>query len=234
MKKIFSVLGVLLITATTQSQVIISVLFGDKLNTDKITFGLLLGNAWNSLTGYSTADAQSNFNLGLFLNWKLEHRFFIQFDALAKFKLGAKGLPVYSLGDPILDSIYRDGTLQRTINCLALATTVQYRVWKYLNAELGPQVSLRLKASDLFKADHEGGSLKFEKDISASATRFDVGVAAGLSWQFNKGTGVKTGVRYYNGFVDIFNSDEGHNLTRTIQLNLYIPVGREKAKKKNR
>src|SRR4051812_11626713 len=94
-------------TVTTHSQVLISILFGDKLNTDKMTFGLMLGNGWNSLSGYPTVDAQSNFNLGLFLTLKLKQRLFIQFDALAKYKLGAKGLPVYTLGDATLDTIYQ-------------------------------------------------------------------------------------------------------------------------------
>lgn len=231
MKKVIAVIAFYLIIATGRSQVLISVLFGEKLNTGKITFGLLLGNAWNSLSGYNTVDAQSNFNLGLFLTWKIKDRLFIQFDALAKFKQGAKGLPVYSLGDPLLDSIYQQSHVQRTISCLALATTVQYRIWKYLQVELGPQAALRLKAIDRFHADHEGDDLQLEKDISEKATRLDFGITGGLSWQFNKGSGVKTGIRYYTGLVDIFPSDEGHNATRSFQLNVYIPIGREKMNK---
>jgi hypothetical protein len=231
MKKIFVVTAFYLITVTGRSQVLISVLFGDKLNTGKVTFGLLLGNAWNSLSGYTTADAQSNFNMGLFLTVKMKERLFIQFDALAKFKQGAKGLPVYSLGDAILDSIYQHSQVQRTIPCLALITTLQYRLWKYLNIELGPQVALRMKAIDHFHADHEGDDLLFEKEISGSATRFDFGITGGLSWQFSKGQGVKTGIRYYTGLIDVFPSDEGQNATRALQLNVYIPIGREKANK---
>ena len=231
MKKITAVMVFYLIGATGRAQVLISVLFGDKLNSDKMAFGLVLGNGWNSLSGYSTVDAQSNFNLGIFLTLKVKKRFFIQFEGLAKFKTGAKGLPVYPLGDVTLDSIYQGGNLQRSISCLALITTLQYRLWKYLNIELGPQVALRLKAADIFHADHADGDLQFKKDISASATRFDFGITGGLSWQFNKGQGVKTGIRYYTGLIDVFPSDAGKNATRTIQLNVYIPIGREKANK---
>jgi hypothetical protein len=231
MKKIIALIVLYLITTTSHSQVLISILFGDKLNTDKLTFGLFLGNAWNSLSGYATADAQSNFNLGIFLTLKLKPRLFIQFEALAKFKSGAKGLPVYPLGDPTLDTMYQHGSLQRSISCLTLNTSLQYRVWKSLNIEFGPQASLRLKAIDIFHADHESGELQFEKDISESATRFDFGLAGGISWQFNKGTGVKTGLRYYTGVIDVFPSDEGQNATRAFQINVYIPIGREKASK---
>lgn len=229
-KKIIAVTGLLLITVALHSQVLISILFGDKLNTDKMTFGLVLGNAWNNLTGYSKADAYSNFNLGIFLTLKLKQRLFIQFDALAKYKSGAKGLPVYSLDDHVLDSIYQHGSLQRSIKCFALNTSLQYRIWKYLNVEAGPHVSLRLKTIDLLGADHESGKQQFEKEVSDATTRFDIGAMGGLSWQFDKGTGLKLGVRYHLGLIDMFPSDNGQNATRSFQINVYIPIGKAKEK----
>jgi hypothetical protein len=227
-KKLIAVTGLFLISVTIHSQVLISILFGDKLNTDKLTFGLTLGNAWNSLTDYARVNARSNFNLGIFLTLKLKQRLFIQFDALAKYKSGAEGLPVYSLNDHVLDSIYQYGSLQRSISCLALNTTVQYRIWKFLNLELGPHVSLRLKTIDLLHADHENGKQQFEIEVSDATTRFDVGAMGGLSWQFDKGTGLKLGIRYHLGLVDMFPSDEGQNATRSFQINVYIPIGKAK------
>jgi len=231
MKKIF--IGCLLLSFITpcRSQVLISIIFGDKLNSDKMIFGLMLGNGWNDLTGYSTSTMQSNFNLGLFLNLKLRHKFSLDFNALAKYKLGAKGLPVYSLNDPLIDSIFQYGSIQRTISYLGLVATLQYRCWKDLCIELGPQVILRTKARDIFKTAHESGDLKFEKDIASSLTRFDFGAMGGISWQFNKGTGVRIAARYYAGLIDIAPSEAGMNATRSIQVNAFIPVGRQKAKK---
>jgi hypothetical protein len=230
MKKIIVAMAVLMGSVTAKSQVLISILFGDKLNSEKITFGLMLGNCWNSMSGYTKASARSNFSLGLFLTVKLNKRFFLQFDALAKYKTGAKGMHVYALGDPVLDSMFNNGHVDRVINCLGLVTTMQYRFWKYCNLELGPQVLLRLKANDTFTGPHESGDLKFEKDIAEEATRFDMGMIGGISWQFNKGAGVKVGVRYYGGLIDVFQNDPGTNATRNIQLNIYVPIGREKTK----
>jgi len=216
------------ITITTNAQVLISIIFGDKLNTDKMTFGLMLGSAWNSLTGYSQVDAQANFNLGLFLTFKLQQRFFLQFDALAKYKLGAKGMPVYMLGDATLDSIYQHGSLKRSISYLGQHTGIQYRIWEYLNVEAGPTVTLRTKATDFFKAAHELGEQIFEKDMKESTTRFDVGLTTGTSWQFSKGKGLKLGVRYYWGLVDLYPAEAGTNAGRSFQVNLYIQIGGKK------
>jgi hypothetical protein len=231
MKKLLIAIVLLLVITPIHSQVLISIIFGDKLNSDKMVFGLMLGNGWNTLTGYSTSSTTSNFNLGLFLTLKLDRRFSIQFDALAKYKMGADELPVYSLNDHLLDSIFQHGQLERTINYLALIPTIQYRVWNNLHAELGPHIALRTKAKDLFIANTEAGELQLEKNRKASTTLFDCGVATGISWHFNKGTGVKLSARYYAGFTDMFKEETGMQSSRSVQLNVYIPVGREKAKK---
>lgn len=188
----------------------------------------MLGSAWNSLTDYSQVNAQANFNLGLFLTFKLEQRFFLQFDALAKYKLGAKDMPVYPLGDATVDSIYQHGSLKRSISYLGLNTSLQYRIWKYLNVEAGPNVTLRTKAKDIFHAAHELGDQFFEKDMKEATTLFDFGLTTGVSWQFTKGKGLKLAARYYWGLVDLYPADAGTNAGRSLQLNLYIQIGGKK------
>jgi len=233
MQRLIISMALLLTFHTIRSQVLISILFGEKLNSDKLIFGLMLGNGWNTLTGYASSGATSNFNLGLFLNFKLKDRFSIQFDALAKYKMGADGLPVYPLDDHLLDSIFQQGQLERTINYLALIPTIQYRVWNNLHAELGPHIALRTKAKDVFTTNTEAGELQLEKNRKASTTLFDVGIATGISWHFNKGSGVKLSARYYAGLTDMFKEETGMQSSRSVQLNVYIPVGREKNNKKN-
>ncbi len=124
-----------LLTVTTQSQVLISILFGDKLNTDKMTFGLVLGNGWNNLTGYTESDAQANFNLGIFLTFKLQERLFLQFDALAKYKLGAKrNAGLYELGEQLFEKDMKEST---TLFDVGLATGTSWQFSKGKGLELG-------------------------------------------------------------------------------------------------
>ena len=228
-RRLAIVIVVMLFSITGKSQVIISLLFGDKLNSEKISFGLLVGNGWNNLTGYSTSSWASNFNLGLYLGIKMSDRMFVQFDAMAKYKLGAKKLPVYTLHDEALDSLFASGSVERDIKYLSLATTFQYRFYKYFNLEVGPQISIRIKAMDVFSVSRSGGDLKFEKKINDATSLFDVGAAAGISYQFIKGNGVKIAFRYYYGFVDVILGNSGNNANRSLQVNGYIPIGRGKA-----
>lgn len=225
----------MLFTATAKSQVVISLLFGDKLNSENVSFGLLVGGGLNNLTGYQRSSWLPTLNLGLFLGFKLNDRVFLQFDAMAKYKLGAKNLPVYSLHDEALDSLFVQGSVERNIKYFSLCTTIQYRFYKYFNIELGPQISLRVKATDFFVVDRSGGDLKFEKRINDATTLFDIGASGGVSYQFVKGNGVKIGFRYYYGFIDVMKGDPGNNANRSMQLNGYIPIGRGKAlAKKNK
>jgi len=229
MKKIVAIFSIMFLALTAKSQVIISLLFGDKLNSEKVFFGLLVGGGLNNLSAYQTSSWAPNLNLGLYLGFKLNERFFLQFDAMAKYKLGAKKLPVYSLNDVALDSLFAGGSVERDIKYLSLATTFQYRFYKYFNLEIGPQISLRVKATDFFSVGRSGGDLKFERKINDSTTLFDIGAAAGFSWQFAKGNGVKLAFRYYYGFIDVMKTDPGSNANRSLQLNCYIPIGRGKA-----
>lgn len=219
---------ILACSTIARSQVIISLLFGEKLNSEKLSFGLLVGNSWSRLSDYKTSSSLSTLNLGLYLNWKMSERFFLQFDAQAKYTLGARELPVYQLNDAGLDTMFATGHVERKINYLGLVTTAQYRVFNYFNVEVGPQITLRTKAKDIFYTDRNDGTLKFEKNISDAATRFDIGAMTGISYQI-KGNGIKIGVRYYFGFIDIFPQDAGSNTNRSFLLSGYIPVGRKKA-----
>jgi len=229
MKRLFLICFLVLLSFFARSQVIISLLFGDKLNSDKVFFGLILGGGWNNLSGYSSSSSFFNFNLGLFLNLKMNDKVFIQFDAWAKYKMGAMGLPVYSLNDATLDSLFKQGQVERNIKYLSVATTVQYRFYDYFSIETGPQISIRTKATDIFSANPAGGDLRFNKDITEMSTLFDVGALVGITYQFQKGQGVKIGVREYFGLIDIFPAEPGNNLNRSFQINAYIPIGRYKA-----
>lgn len=228
MKRFVLLIFIAVFSITARSQVIISLLFGDKLNSEKITFGLLVGNGWNYLSDYNTSGSLSKFNLGLYLNFRLNEKLFLQFDAMAKYNLGAKKLPVYSLGDVALDSLFATGSVERNSKYFALIPTIQYRFFSNFNFEIGTQISMRLKSTDVFSVGRTGGDLKFEKKITDMSTLFDIGATGGISYQIG-GSGVKIGARYYYGFIDIFSADEGHNANTSIQLSGYIPIGRKKA-----
>src|SRR6476619_7674549 len=99
-----------------QSQVIISLIFGDKLNSDKIEFGLDGGLNWTTLHGLPNANSMLGFNLGFYFDFKLKDpNWMVNTGVIVKSPMGAEGLPVYSLDDAGLDSAFSGGTVKRKI-----------------------------------------------------------------------------------------------------------------------
>ena len=92
------------LTSIVRGQVLISILFGDKLNTDAIIFGLHVDYSFNKLTSIEPQDQLGKLNLALFFDFRLADQWRLNAEALAKYTRGGKGITPYSLSDPQLDA----------------------------------------------------------------------------------------------------------------------------------
>ena len=57
---------------TSQAQVIMSLIFGDKLNNEDNLFGIHLDYSWNNMSLSGAQDPMTSFNLGLFYTHKFD------------------------------------------------------------------------------------------------------------------------------------------------------------------
>ncbi len=73
MRKYFFIAGLLLFGNAAKTQVLISILLGDKLNTGKIEFGLEGGANWSTMKNLDQAKSLSTFNLGFYFDIKLKN-----------------------------------------------------------------------------------------------------------------------------------------------------------------
>ena len=87
------------ISFNLHSQVVISLLFGDELNSDKVRFGLDGGINFSNLTGTEGAKFLENFNLGLYFDIQLKEKsdWYVHTGVLLKSEMGARGIDTYSL-----------------------------------------------------------------------------------------------------------------------------------------
>src|SRR6188508_1001748 len=119
MKKYLLVMGLLFLVSIARTQVLISILLGDKLNSGKIEFGLEGGGNWSTIKNLDGAKNLSGFNLGFYFDFKLkDSSCMINTGVIVKSSIGADGLPVYSLGNPDLDNSFNGGENARKINYL--------------------------------------------------------------------------------------------------------------------
>lgn len=223
-------IGFFLMVPAVHAQVILSILFGDKLNSDELLFGIHANYSWNNLTGTHPSDASRNLNLGLFFTYKFNDHWMGNLEAMAKYQRGAKGLAVYPTGDESTDQLFAEGTVERRISYVGLPMTVQYMTRSGFFAETGPQVLIRTKAHDLFEVDRPEGELSLEKDIEDNTSRWDFSWIAGLGYRIGKSKLTALGIRYNLGLTDVMKVEEGSQQHRQFFIYTNIPVGRGKMK----
>ena len=103
LKKIllFSLLSFLLIPSA-RSQVLIALIFGDKLNTPNIEFGLNVGANFTTMTNYPAAKYKTGLNIGLYFNFKLTDHWYLHPELLFLNQMGSRGINNRDLPDPQL------------------------------------------------------------------------------------------------------------------------------------
>lgn len=233
MRKIWiSLLFCVASTMQANAQVIISLIFGDELNSDKLLFGLHLNYTGSHLTNLEGAENLGGIKAALLFNYRLNDRFNLQSELVPPMAFGTKGLAPYSLNDTALDAQFQNGEVERRIWLTGITALGQYRVWDYIRVEAGPEIFLRFKAKDNFTAESEAGDLSLERNIKDQTSTFEVGLALGASYQLGKGTGMMFGIRYYWGLTDVMKNDPGNQQFRMWQITSGIPIGRKKKMEK--
>jgi hypothetical protein len=216
-----------LFSTQVNGQVLITLLLGDKLNSDQLSFGLAGGFQTTSITNLEDAKFLSTFNLGFFFDIKLAEGLYLHPEVLVKSNLGARNLPPYPTSDPGLDELLAGARVERRINYFNVPILAKYRTAAGWGIEAGPQFSLRHKAKDEFKTGAgEKEELLLTVDIRDQLTRLDAGFAGGLSRKIGKTrAGVTIYCRYYAGLVDIDKVTAGKQRNQSILINAAIPIG---------
>ncbi len=209
MKRLLLTINLIAITSIhAHSQVLITLIFGDKLNTDKLEFGLIGGLTASTLRNVAdNPDAKylSGFNLGFYFDIKLTEALFLNTGVLVKSPMGASGIMPYPLGDSDLDSVLVDSQVNRRLRYFHVPILARYYLAKPIFfIEGGAQVALMNKAFDEFTLDvFEKEDLVFKKDIIDQLNRIDAGLIGGLGFKLQKKLGMTIGARYYAGLLDI-------------------------------
>jgi hypothetical protein len=220
---------------TLNGQVLISLLLGDKLNSDKLGFGLDGGVNFSNITNLEKSKWKTAFNLGFYFDIKIKEKLFIHTGVQVKSTLGAKGLDPYPVFDPELDWLLTTAEkVKRKIHYFNVPVLLRYTLPKHLFMEFGPQIGLRYKAYDEFTASITSkNDFKYKNDIRDQIKHLDAGLMAGFGYHLTKGRGMNFGIRYYQGFVNISKDDNSKNYwNSSVYLFASIPIGAGNANSK--
>ena len=235
MKKKFLIIGLLLFANAARTQVLISILLGDKLNSGKIEFGLDGGANWSTIKNLDGAKNLTGFNLGFYFDFKLKNpSWMLNTGVIVKSNMGADELPVYTLGNPDLDNAFSGGKISRKINYFNVPVMMKYNSKNHIYVKGGVQLGLRYKAIDEFKNSlNDEDDLKYKLDIKDQFHPIDAGLAFGAGYRLMKGNGMNIGLQYYLGLIDIKIDDSTPDqFNRVLYLTVGIPIGKNSKKKK--
>ena len=220
----------LLFTVTVQSQVLIALLLGDKLNTGKIEFGLDGGINFSRLDNMDSQDWFRKWNLGFYFDIRMKNQWYLSTGVLVKAEYGIDQLTMDDLeflGATIYDV---PGDYTQSVSYFSVPALAKYVFDNHMYAEIGPQFALMHGAHIEFNSDEDGIKVNAQEDNTDMINRLDAGMTAGVGYRLLKGLGWTVGLRYYYGFVDVYKERSGTK-NNVLYLRLNAPIGLSQEKK---
>jgi len=212
-------------SAVSHSQILISLLFGDKLNTPNMDFGLDVGGNMSRLTNLDQSSFSPGMHFGVYLNIRMSDHFYLNPSFYPTYQLGGRKYPVYLTNDANLDAFIDEYEITRNLKYSSLPVILKYKFNNYIFIGAGPQFGFLRKALDKHFFEREDNSLDYYTDILDQMKRLDAGITAGVSAKLNKGTSVTLSFRYYQGFLNTTKNSTGEEIrNRNFQFSIGIPV----------
>ena len=238
MKKNFLVIVLLFISLTMQSQILITLLLGDKLNSDGLEFGLEGGLNWTTISGLETTDYARKYNLGFYFDIRIKNQWSVYTGVLVKSNMGIDNLTTNDMNNlgattyTNVDGVNLVGYYSHKMSYFLVPALIKYKFKNHLYAEGGFQGGLMYKSWIEFNADVDGKDAIIKDYNKDKINRIDVGAMAGLGYTMMKGTGWTIGVKYYYGFIDVYKDiPNTKNSSFFVKLNIPIGVGKKTEKK---
>lgn len=238
MKKFFVVISFLLLTVTSQSQVLITLLLGDKLNSDKLKFGLEGGINMSKISGFESNTYRGDWDLGFYFDFKINTSWYFYTGVLVKSTMGIAKLTnndLNKIGASIyssFDDIQIEGKYSQQMRTFIVPALAKYKFNNNIYIELGPQFGLVYKSWVEFESDIEGRDAIVKEYNQDKLNKIDAGLTLGAGYTLFNGTGWTFGAKYYYGFVNAYKGMSGtNNSAFFIKMNIPIGAG-EKAQEK--
>jgi hypothetical protein len=231
MKKNLFIIIFLLYANTANSQVIISLIFGETLNTGKVEFGLDGGLTLSSIGGIDGAKHLTTWNLGFYFDIKLaDPTWMLHTGVIVKSTMGTKNAPLYALNDVYLDSAFSGGSVTTRLQYFNVPIMLKYKFPNNIFIEAGIMSGLMHGAHDTFvNSVQDKDDLSYKREVRNKYHPLDAGFMIGAGYRLLGGNGMNLGIRYYHGLVDILIDDSSPNqYNRSLYVTLGIPIGAQK------
>ena len=233
MKKFLFSLFFLFAINTVNSQVLLTLLFGDKLNSPNLEFGLEGGLNFPAISGLDTSSRFSTFNIGFYFDFTVKEKFHIYTGVLVKSKLGVDKLSESDLLAAGVEFIDENGTYSQKINYFLVPVFGRYLITENIFVEAGPEFGLRYKAWVEYENETDDVDITIKQYNKDKINPIEAGVGFGAGYKINKIGGMSFGVKYFQGLVNVY---KGNSSTKNNSLFLAVtlPIGAKKSLEKSK
>jgi len=207
-----------------QGQVLISLLFGDMLNSDGLEFGLEGGFNWSKISEMETNKSLRTFNLGFYFDIRLKDQWALYTGVLVKSNLGVNELSANDLTFLGTETYPENGTYSQEMKYFLVPALLKYNFENKIYVEAGPQFGLMYDAWVEFNSDIDNKEGRVREYNEDNINRFDAGLMVGFGYKLNKNNGMTFGVKYYYGLLDVY-KDRAGTKNSSIFLKMTVPIG---------
>ena len=231
MKKSLLIIILFSLAYSAQSQVLISLLFGDKLNSDGVEFGLEGGYNYSNISGLESSKALGTFNLGFYFDIRLKGRLSLSTGVLVKSNHGINKLTDHDLVKLEARTYAEEGTYSQKISYFMVPIMLRHKFKNRLYLEGGVQSSLMSKAWIEFNSKNDGIESKIKETNTGDINRIDAGLIGGTGYLLKKTNGMTVGIKYYYGLTNVY-KHISNSKNSSLYLKINVPIGAGKKKKK--
>jgi hypothetical protein len=229
-KKYLFIFIMLFMSAEAHSQVLISLLLGDMLNSGNIEFGLEGGYNWSNIAGLDADKKLSTFNLGFYFDIRLKNQLALFTGVLVKSTMGVDNLSDNDLTLLQKDIYTENGQYAQEISYFIVPILLKYSFQNKFYLLAGPQLSLMYKAWIEFNSDIDHKEARVREYNDDDIKRIDAGFTVGFGYKLKKNNGMSFAIKYYHGLVDVYKNISGTN-NSALFLEMTVPIGADSAKK---
>ena len=230
MKKITLILVLLFGYFTANSQVLISLLLGDKLNSDGLEFGLEGGLNWSTISGFESEQYSRSFNLGFYFDIRIKKQWSLYTGTLVKSKSGIDQFSVNDLTLLNARTYSETGEYKQVVNAFLVPVLLKLKIKKLFYVEAGTQLGLTYDSWIEYNSNNNGVEGRIREGNKDQFNKFDIGFMGGAGFKLMEDKGMTFGIKYYHGFLDVY-KNIANTKNSSIYLKVNIPIGANKKKK---
>jgi hypothetical protein len=226
---LFTALSALLVAfpRPAHSQVLLALLFGDKIASEKFHLGIDVGAQFSDQANLGGDEVRTTFAAGVVADYKLSDRLYLYGEIMGLSKMGSNGLSPVPTGNSDLDTFLSGSDMAVQLQYISVPVLLKYGFSenRFL-VGLGGEIGFLTGAKNSYSGSTNSvGDYTYSQDVKDLYNSTDAGFAFLLEYVLHRKLRPSIQLQGYIGLTDILKDNPGDAITnRALTLSLVIPL----------